>query len=470
MERMQKVLFLGDSEVGILDRMREQLRQCYNVDLYISCNPSAKILTLGQHLTHFQKTNGPVDQIYIFGLTCSIWKKISLTPEDGSPQVITWNSASNLSFVPVQMDAITRVAAKFNPTVRVYLVIPTMKDIASFNEAFLNRQGRSDLIPSLEQQPHLQRAFLNLKAREMFGKTVELQGTNQPWFRKQTFSMKSVFDSYYNKKDQGNPHHQFWMGRSDRLNALDLCNDGLHYTEAAFDEMFAILSLTNFKRRTQDYRPAATTTTPTTTTTTSVIVEEVESVPGPSGIQRRIEYRHSQPRTIPSTNKIQTKGKSETRVYYSRAFVDSMGLGEQPSTSFESSQLHDGRKTNEQKGAFPDCPLTTSTAKKSSKTETLPPASSTASTSKSKVKRLQRPANRRRKMRRRAVRQQESNKQSTGNKPSTSMPTISSEFTTFATVQTLKIWKFAKEKSISKEIALQELIRVFNQVSEMAPQ
>src|ERR1700755_3638024 len=238
-----------------------------------------------------------------------------------------------MSLVPVQMDTINRIATKFNPNVMVYLVIPTMKDIASFNEAFLNRQGRSDLIPSLEQQPHLQRAFINLKAREMFGKTVELQGTNQPWFRKQTFSMKSVFDSYYNKKDQGNPHHQFWMGRSDRLNALDLCNDGLHYTEAAFDEMFANLSLTNFKRRTQESRLATTATTPTTTSTTSVIVEEVESVPGSSGIQSRIEYRPRQPQRVPSTKKRRTEGKSETRVYYSRAFRDSMNLGEQPSTS-----------------------------------------------------------------------------------------------------------------------------------------
>src|ERR1700755_1905640 len=98
-----------------------------------------------------------------------------------------------MSLVPVQMDTINRIATKFNPNVMVYLVIPTMKNIASFNEAFLNRQGRGDLIPSLEQHPHLQRAFLNLKAREMFGKTVELQDNKFTWFNKKIFAMKMVF-------------------------------------------------------------------------------------------------------------------------------------------------------------------------------------------------------------------------------------------------------------------------------------
>jgi hypothetical protein len=468
MESMQRILFLGDSEVGVLDRMKERLSHSYNVDLIISCNPGAKILTLGQHLTRLLKTNGPVDQIFVFGLTCSIWKKISLTPEDDSLQVITWNSACNLSFIPVQMDAITRVAAKFNPAVRVYLVLPTMKDISTFNEAFLKRQGRSDLIPSLEQHPHLKRAFLNLKAREMFGKTVEIQSNNQHWFKKQIFSMKTVFDNYYNKKDQGNPHHQFWMGRSDRLNAQDLCYDGLHYTEAAFDEMFAILSLTNFKRRTQESRPATTATTPTTTTTTSVIVEEVESVPGSSGIQSRIEYRPSQPQTVPSTKKRRTEGKSETRVYYSRAFKDSMNLGEQPSTSSKSIpfQQRGGEKVNKGKGSFTGCPLTsTSKTKKSSGTETIPPTSS-----KSKVKRLQRPANRRRKIQRRVNRQQGDNTQSTVNNPSTLTPDVLTEFSVFSAVHSTQIWKFAKEKGISKEIALQEFSKVFKQVTEMDPQ
>src|ERR1700755_2531140 len=127
------------------------------------------------------------------------------------------------------------------------------------------------------------------------------------------------------------------MGGSDRLGAEDLCYDGLHYTETTFKEMFAFLSLSNFQRRTQDPRPA-TKPIPTTTTTTSVIVEEVESVPGPSGIQGRLEYRPSQPAAVPSsTLPKRTKGKPKARVFYhSRTFVNSMGMDEQNTTASES--------------------------------------------------------------------------------------------------------------------------------------
>ncbi|KAL7648325.1 UNVERIFIED_CONTAM: hypothetical protein RMT77_000231 [Armadillidium vulgare] len=144
-----------------------------------------------------------------------------------------------------------------------------------------------------------------------------------------------------------------------------------------------------------------------------------------------------------------------------------MNLGEQPSTSSKSFpfQQREGEKVNKEKGSFTGCPLTTSKTKKSSGTETIPPTSS-----KSKVKRLQRPANRRRKIQRRVKRQQGNNTQSTVNNPSTLTPAVLSEFSVFSAVHSTQIWKFAKEKGISKEIALQEFIKVFKQVSEMDPQ
>ena len=365
------------------------------------------------------------------------------------------------------MDAITRIAVRHNPAVKVFLVIPSMKDISSFNEAFLKRQGRSDLVPSLEKHPQLKRAFLNLKAREMFGQTVDLQSTNLIWFKKRIFSMKTVFDRYYNDKNQPNPHHKFWMGGSDRLDALDLCYDGLHYTEAVFEKMFAILSQTNFQKRTQDPIPA-TTPIPTTTTTTSVIVEEVESVPGPSGIQGRLEYRPSQPAAVPSTLPKRTKGKSKT--YYSRTFVHSMGLGEQQSTASESPQPRDGVKTTKKKRSSMDCPSSTSTSKKSRPTQTLPtpiPTTSTASTSKSKGKGLWRFNIRRKKQRKNIVREGSSLKSTVNTPQPSSSSTVSSELTTFATLQIAKFWKFAKERGVSKETALKELNRVFEQVTAM---
>ena len=460
---------LGTSEVGILTRLRERLQHEYDITLFISCHSGAKLMSLGRDLTHFLKSNGPVDQIYIFGLTCSIWKKISLTSDDQSIQVITWDPFANMSLVPVQMDTINRIATKFNPHVMVYLVIPTMKDIASFNEAFLNRQGRSDLIPSLEQHPHLKRAFLNLKAREMFGKTVELQEPRFTWYNKMVFPMKRVFDHYYNNTSQANPHHQFWMGKSDILDAVDMCCDGLHYTESAFNEMFAILSLTNFNRRAQEPRPVTPLVNiPTTTTTTSVIVEEIEVVPGSSGIQGRLEYRPSQPRTVLSTKKRRTKGKTEARVFYSRTFVGSKNLGEQPSTSSESTLPHDGVQVKK-KGSLTTCHKT-SKSKKSGPTKSTPPTSTTTSnTVKPKVKRLQTRYNQRRKMLRRLAKQKGTSQNPTSNNPPPTPSTTTLELATLATFHISKIWKFVKDKGITKEVALQELNRVINQVSEMDP-
>jgi len=448
----KNILFLGTSEVGMLENMKEQMRQIYNVNLFIACHPGATLLDLGQYLTNFLKSNEPLDQIYIFALTCSIWKKMSLTTEDQSIKVITWNPTCNLSFVPVQMDAISRIAARRNPAVKVYLVIPTMKDIATFNETFLHRKGRSDLIPLLEQQPQFQRSFLNIKAREVFGKTVELQNTNLTWFKKQTFSMKTVFDRYYNGKNQANPHHKFWMGASDKLDALDLCYDGLHYTKTAFMEMFAMLSLSNFQRRTQDPRPDIPTTS---TTTTSVIVEEMEAVPGPSGIQGRIEYRPHPPRTIPSTPTKQAPKKSSTRVFYSRTFKGSTGLKERLSTP---------SKSFGKRSSIPDCPQSTSATKKSRVTT---PTTPTTSKAKPKLKGLAR-FNKRKQAKRQNPVSEEPPRMPKVNQPQPSTSsTVSAELTTFTTVQVTKLWKFAKERNISKEIVLKELNRVFEQVTDM---
>ena len=462
MVRTERILVIGTSEVRVLENLIEQLQRIYDINLFVLCYPGATLLTIGQHLTRFLKSHGAMDQIYIFGLTCSIWKKMPLNSEEKPIQAITWDPVCNLSYVPIQMDAITRIAARYNPAVRVYLVIPIMKDIATFNDTFLKRKGRSDLIPLLEQHPQFKRDFLNIKAREMFGKTVEIQGNNQPWFQKRTFSMKAVFDRYYNRKGQSNPHHKFWMGGSDRLGAEDLCYDGLHYTETTFKEMFAFLSLTNFQQRTQDPRPA-TNPIPTTTTTTSVIVEEVESVPGPSSIQGRLEYRPSQPAALPSsTPPKRTKGKPKARVFYrSRTFKNSMGLGEQPASTSESPRPRDGVKSQKKRGSPMDGSSNSKT-KKSRTTNTLP-TTPTASTSKSKVKGLRRFDKRKRMQRQDHVSEGTSN----NNKPTTSTSAITPEFTTLTTVHITKLWNSAKERGISREAALKEFNRVFEQVTAM---
>jgi len=52
-DKMQGLLFLGTSEVGVLERIREQLKQINETNIFVSCNSGANLLLLGQRLTHF---------------------------------------------------------------------------------------------------------------------------------------------------------------------------------------------------------------------------------------------------------------------------------------------------------------------------------------------------------------------------------------------------------------------------------
>src|SRR6201990_2742537 len=122
------------------------------------------------------------------------------------------------------------------------------------------------------------------------------------------------------------------------------------------------------------------------------------------------------------------------------------------------------------KGSLTTCPTTTSKSKKSGPTKTTPPTSTTTSSNvKPKVKRLQTRYNPRRKMLRRLAKQKGTSLNSTSNNPPPTPSTTTLELATLATFHISKIWKFVKDKGITKEVALQELNRVINQVSEMDP-
>ncbi|KAL7633224.1 UNVERIFIED_CONTAM: hypothetical protein RMT77_016328 [Armadillidium vulgare] len=82
MVRTERILVIGTSEVRVLENLIEQLQRIYEINLFVLCYPGATLLTIGQHLTRFLKSHGAMDQIYIFSLTCSIWKKMPLNSEE----------------------------------------------------------------------------------------------------------------------------------------------------------------------------------------------------------------------------------------------------------------------------------------------------------------------------------------------------------------------------------------------------
>ena len=237
MDNRRKFLFLGDSEVTTLMAIVPELQRRWNAAIRVQGYPGKDLTALGRHITHELKMGHGFDYIFLFGLTCHVWTKVNLFPDGQGPQVISNRPSANLSLLPAFLDATSRVVSKLSPGAVLYLVVPSAKDIYSFNVNYLTKKGLEHLIPDLDTHPLLNRSYLATKARAIqLDMESRLINPNIWWKNKHIISMNDVFDFHWraNKVPEPFPTSVYLNGQTDILEAWDLLYDGLHYTPDCF--------------------------------------------------------------------------------------------------------------------------------------------------------------------------------------------------------------------------------------------
>lgn len=279
----KNVLVIGDSQTDSIERLRQHLEELYDINLYVRTRSGATLLDIGQALNKiYRRERVRFDFIYIFGLTCFMWSKEKIHEIDAHFNFITWNPACNLSLMPATIDAIVHEAQAHYKEVKVFLMIPPIRDIATLNEQHLKVQKRKDLLDAVRQHPLLSRQALSEKARLLYQESLHLMDRKCYWKGKRTFSLASVFDNYY--QDEVNPHEEFFSGLTDRLLASDMTYDGLHYTEPFVKLLFEMLS--PYWSSTSAQRPAR------------VSSPETESVSSPPATRDRLEFTSESRRAL----------------------------------------------------------------------------------------------------------------------------------------------------------------------------
>lgn len=251
------VLMVGDSELAPIKTMKEKLQQRYDVEILLNFQPGRGLVDSAPMIRQAFRRTKDIDIVLLFGLTCAIWKKQPVILGGTTHNMITYNAATNMSLLPSFLDTVTIMARHFNPKVAIYVVIPSIKDICTFNAGILTELKNAHLIPELEKLPNFSRDYLTTKARKAYRESEGLISNRfGTWAGKNTLPCHVVFNHFYYKTQEQTglayadfPHHLFLHGKVDKLGAEDLCYDGLHYTFTFFDMLFEFLSPLNFSQR-----------------------------------------------------------------------------------------------------------------------------------------------------------------------------------------------------------------------------
>ena len=237
-----KILLFGNSELSSLTGIKRELETLNNIDIYLNFRPGRSFTqSLYQFSVAIQKLP-PMDFIFIFGLSCSFWKKCTVTPQHQNLKAITFNDAFDLASIPPIMKKLHKVAIKKSPNVKIFLVLPSIKDIFTFNLHQFAKDNLTRFNSFLYDSPIFNQSYLNTKSRLVYNRSKDLMTSKYWWPGKHTFDIHAAFHLYYSERlpsGTDGPHYLFLHDKTNVLGAWDMLYDGLHYTQQAFRVMFS---------------------------------------------------------------------------------------------------------------------------------------------------------------------------------------------------------------------------------------
>src|SRR5215469_5855711 len=187
---MVKLLLVGDSEIDTFETSRRYLETTY--DLQISTNSKS-----GRNLRTIMMAiqDSYIDQqiVWVFGLTCFLWKMESLVEEGNHINLITENTEVDLNEIPYLMTDVVNFCKARNPDVLVYLILPSIKDMYLFNRSRLIKFGKLELQEAMDRHPLFRRVAMIRQTRSVWSRMKEIKERRYFWENKNYLMANHAF-------------------------------------------------------------------------------------------------------------------------------------------------------------------------------------------------------------------------------------------------------------------------------------
>ncbi|KAL7640048.1 UNVERIFIED_CONTAM: hypothetical protein RMT77_009462 [Armadillidium vulgare] len=230
---MIHILVIGDSEVVAFRRATEELERRYLATFTFDAVPGRSIIDSNQALRQIFERH--IDVVFVLGLTCYFWHKV---PMICSPHVklVTNNPNVRLESVSQFMQEAYHFCSMVNPWVKMYLVLPSVKNIYNFNVSIINKKYSSQakqLLSDMDKDFRFARTHLVSTARRIYSDQQLLHSEEYSWSGKNILMIHHALNHFVRDICRGPtrwaPHVKFLKGLDDNFNFSEMVSNGLHY-------------------------------------------------------------------------------------------------------------------------------------------------------------------------------------------------------------------------------------------------
>ncbi|KAL7638475.1 UNVERIFIED_CONTAM: hypothetical protein RMT77_011045 [Armadillidium vulgare] len=225
-------LVIGDSEVEMFERHHELLREEWNADVRASFRSGRTLLKCEEVLQQWMTEDTRV--VLIWALTCMAWEMRPLYSRRPYTRIAEPKLDMDLSVVGPIMTNLVNIAKRVNSNCQVFLVIPTIKDLYTFNQKKIIRKHGMEDRDMLLNHPYLNPYAMrdhSIKVYEQFGKIA----TNEfSWPHKRFLKANHAINRYYSmtgtrRSESFVPLHTRYLRKETEILGLqEIMADGLH--------------------------------------------------------------------------------------------------------------------------------------------------------------------------------------------------------------------------------------------------
>ncbi|KAL7631001.1 UNVERIFIED_CONTAM: hypothetical protein RMT77_018712 [Armadillidium vulgare] len=229
---MTTVLLVGSSETAVFGKVREQLENKYILKIDIETKSGCNLGECYKLIKKIHKKK--YDVVFIFALITEGWTKMKANYGRSTISVFGPTTLS-LQNIPEIMNKISQEFCRVNPACEIYLVIPPLKDLFTFNQRRLERAWGPNSINILENHPVLNPISMREHSIKLYEEFSSLVNDEYQWMKKNIILANDSIKLYFSRNSKSRPyeilpHYNYKNKNSLKMN-LPLIPDGLHENE-----------------------------------------------------------------------------------------------------------------------------------------------------------------------------------------------------------------------------------------------
>ncbi|RXG61273.1 hypothetical protein Avbf_16185, partial [Armadillidium vulgare] len=172
--------------------------------------------------------------VLLLGLTCFSWTLQPLFRSTSIVNLVAVRSEADYTVIPAFMNEVIQHCTSLNENCRIYLVIPSIKDMYRYNLRRLERNDLGEYVPVLDKDGRFNKGMLNEAVRWVYKQQCELKKDGYCWREKRFLMMNHALnfhtESVLGWSTSRGPYVKFLKSLTGSLQYEAMIHDGLHYT------------------------------------------------------------------------------------------------------------------------------------------------------------------------------------------------------------------------------------------------